>query len=390
MTIMFKVYNTIKFLTCLAAFSLSLAAAGCNQDSIFSYISEEAAPTKAKIKGSPSKIVKATVDGKERLYVANGRIWECEAESPAASWSRIAGPEGYVVDIASTSDGVLYALAIDNTATEVWKKDGTGWAIVALPGDYRFIQNIFSAGDILFATGGKRAGGDYEYAILYYKQQDSGFTVSEPLGKATLRGAGKVGPNYYLATLGNGIYKDSGDLVFKAETATPPIPAAIAGFLQVKTDSKEAIIGIGRGGLLVYIDASGITVDSTSLGGTYTGALFLTDIPKEEQDGFENLLLLGYQGSNSSYEHGYMELQFNSDTGTHQGTRRIPGENQPSSISGDRQYDSSLRRYPANAFWVLPIKEGAAHSVIFASTSNQGLYSYRNRSDGGWQWNHEE
>jgi hypothetical protein len=376
---MFSLFAALKRVTPLAAFSLLLAAAGCNQDAIFDYISGETAPTKALIQGAPSKIVEAA----GKLYIANGRIWEYELSGTTERWSRSSGPEGYVADVAATTDGRLYALTIDNTATQVWRKNDSGWTPVDRPDPYVFIHTIFGAGDVLFATGAKGAG-DNDYAILYCGQSDSALIDSQAAGDVLLTGAGKVGSDYYLAAQGQGIYKASGaGSLPTLESADPPIPRDIVGLFQAEKDA--VIIGISKGGVLVRIDSSGIKVDAASLGGTYTGALALMDSP----DSQGSLLLLGYKDANSLYKHGYKELQFNSSDGTHDGTPRIPGENQPSSVSDYRQYDSSLRRYPVEAFWVLP-KRGESPQVIFAVTSNQGLYSYRDRSDGGWQWNHEE
>jgi hypothetical protein len=388
----------------IAAVLLALLAAGCNQDSIFDYISGETAPTEAKIKGSLSRIVGATIGGEEKLYLTNGRIWEYAPVAPGSSWNRIAGPEGFVIDVAATSEGasdsVLYALTIDNTATGVWKYDGTSWTELVRPDDYGFIQNIFGAGDVLFATGAKRAGNAYDYALFYCKQTEQEFSPLQEAGaaiNAVLSGAGKVGSDYYLATRGNGVYKtsDFSDLIKQPAFNTEPdangapvpvpVPSDITGFLQ----AQDSIIGVSKAGHILYIDSSGIRADPSSLGGTYTGALALTDIP-DPIDGFDKLLLLGYINQSSTYTHGYKELWFKSGDWTHDGAARTPGDTQPSSVSDYRQYDSSLRRYPVTALQVLPPSEEGSPPVIFAATSNQGLYSYRDRSDGGWQWNHEE
>jgi hypothetical protein len=343
-------------------------------------------------------MVEANMGGR-KLYIANGRLWECEydPENPAAKrWDRSSGLEGFVVDVASTTN-VLYALTIDGTSTTVRKKEGTSWPQVSPPSDYGFIQNIFGAGDTLFATGKKNAD---NYAIYYCKQQNSQFTSLKGIDNVLLSGVGKVGNNYYLATKGKGIYKVSdSDLTNADPTATleSADPANIVGFLQVDDDT---IIGVSSAGHTLYINsAAGIKADSTNLGGgTYTGALALMDSPDPQLDpkdpqgrNFDKLLLLGYRGSNSSYQHGYVEVQFNSATGNHEANFRIPGESQPSSIKDDsRQYTSSLRRYPVTALWVLPNTTVPNSPLIFAATSNQGVYSYRDRSDGGWQWNHEE
>jgi hypothetical protein len=426
---MLKLYAKMKLLLALAAFPLLFLMAGCNQDSIFDDISWETAPTQPKIKGSPSKmaLVKAADPAdpeapkdKDRLYIANGRLWVYEydsTESAAASWKRAGWRGGFVADVASTTDGnesFLYVLDLDSSTVSkgTWNatEEKIDWTPITPPGGYRFIQNIFGAGDTLFAAGANSTGDDNKYAILYCKQSDSNFSLlpSGETGASFLTGAGKVGTNYYLATLGSGLYKAPSDIskidpvklanhldengaTVVDENGKPellPVPANIAGLLQTQNALKQdIIIGVSRQGTTVHINSSDVpTVNSFSLGITYTGALALMDNPNP-QNSFDKLLLLGYSGSNSSYQHGYREVLFNSDNGNHNGSSRTPGANESSSIESEQQYSSSLRRYPVTALWVLP---NLSPSVIFAATTNQGLYSYRYRSAGGWQWNYEE
>jgi hypothetical protein len=392
---MLKLCDKLKLLPPLAAFFLLLMAAGCNQDSIFYYISGEAAPTTALIKGSPSKIVSATIGGTEKLYIANGRVWEYDTTS--AGWSRIAGPGGFVADVAAT-DSALYALTIADTVTRVWKYDGTSWAEKPLdpPADYGFIQTIFGSGDVLFAAGAKGSGTSYSYAILS-SRADQRFKVLQETGKAVPSGAGKAGGDYYLAARGKdggGIYKVDAGLAGgvtpitvsdnTTEAGNPvPVPSDMTGFLQVTTPA-EAIIGISKDGRIVYIADSKLEVAEASRGRNYTGALALMDSPAPH-DGYDKLLLLGYEHESALYTHGYKELQFNSSVGPHHKDTILqdPGKT-PSSVEESQQYESSLKRYPVTALWVLP------PSSVLAATSNEGLYSYRNRGDEDWQWNHEE
>jgi hypothetical protein len=378
----------------IAAFFLLLALGSCRQDPIFDYIAGETAPTEALIQGSPSKIV-SLKDGnnKEFLYISNGRIWEYEATDPNAHWNRVATqPDGYVLDVAS-ANGALYALTIhDQDVRNVWERDGSGnWGSpLSLPNNYALIQNIFGADDALFATGSRRSGSS-EYAILGL--QGGNLTLLKETGGAWLTGAGKVGTDYFLATWGNGIYKaDSGfssiDLAQPLPSAA--VPANIAGLLQAQAPQSTGtvILGVSGDGHILSIDSSGITVDPTGIGGkAYTGAFALIDITPSSPNNHDKLLLLGYRGD-STFQNGYRELTYNSgDLSTHTDARS-PGT-APSSVEGDgRQYESSLGRYPVTALWVP--SGGNPPLLIFAAANNQGLYSYRNRPDGGWQWNHEE
>jgi hypothetical protein len=394
---MFMLYDKSKLLrprmARCAVFSLLILAAGCSQDSIFDYISGETAPTTARIKGFPSRIVSATSGGTEKLYVASGRVWEYD--TAAAAWTRDDGLEGFVVDVAATSGGasgsVLYALTY-NTSSRAWKKDGSGnWGEVFPPAGSGVLQNIFGAGDILFA--GAKSGNSY--AILYYTytQTDAAFKVLRE-DTTLLSGAGRVGSDYYLATRADGIYKASGfggtdAPAVEEASANIAIPSVIAGFLQAQTTGgDDIIIGISKDGHIVYGDSSGLTVHDTSLGGTYVSPPALTDDPGSDKDQ-DKLLLLGYQGSGLS-DHGYMELLFDIDTGKATGGRRSPGEDGGrTSIEKSGQYETSLRRYPVTSLRVLPLKSGELYPVIFAATTIQGLWSYKER-DGVWQWNFEE
>jgi hypothetical protein len=397
---MFKLYDKMKLSirrgAFFAALALPLVTAGCNQDSIFHYISAETAPTQPIISGVPSKMARVTSGETETLYMANGRIWNyvVPEDPPSGSWSRMTEPGGFVADVAATTDGVLYALTMENTTGKVWKWDGTDWTEIRVDSsaaDYGFIQNIFGAGDTLFAAGARRSGKSYDYAILYKRPDDTTMKLLAATGRAPLSGAGVVGgTDYYLATRGgDGLYKAavSGDPTAGKVPETLP-STTIAGLLQATDDT---IIGVSRAGNILYIDSSGVKALNDTLGGTYTGALALMDIPPT-QEGYNKLLLLGYLGASASYQHGYMEWPFkDGDLINTHGTRSIPGEKQPSSIKENEheQYDSSLRRYPVTSLWVLPPKSVNPSSVIFAATSNQGLYSYRARS-GVWEWNHEE
>jgi hypothetical protein len=403
--------DKLKLLLSLGAFFLPFLAGSCNQDSIFDYISQERAPTEATIKGSPSRIVQANLGSGDKLYIANGRLWEYDPGTAEWKDDITTGLKDYVMDVASTisvsssgSAGVLYALTTsDSSAKAVWKNAGTGWSSTAITPntDYPLILNIFGAGDILFATGAKKNGADYDYAILYCRQSETAFSmgnVTPPIDRTRLTGAGKVGNNYYLATRGNGIYQADGSnptIAFvpatptpTLENPTPSVPTVMAGLLQTQdAQGQDIIIGVSREGTTVHIDSAGVlTVGSTSLGGTHTGALALMDSP-DPKGGFDKLLLLGYRGSNSSYQHGYREVQLNSANGNHSDAK-IPGS-APSSIQNEQQYTSSLRRYPVTALWVVQSQVPADPSVIFASTTNQGLYSYKDRN-GNWEWNHEE
>jgi hypothetical protein len=393
MKTMFRLYDKVKLLgpVFLLVF---MGMAGCQQNSIFDFISHEVKPTDPRIEGSPSKIVKAEISGAAKLYVANGSIWEYDM---GGRWHPFGGPGGFVADVAATSGTppALYALTIANTDTKVWKKTATmDWTQLGNGTGYGFIQNIYGAEDQLFATGAVKdsnGGNSGNYAIL--RENSGSFTLVEPTGGAILTGAGVIEYptstfTYYLGTLGNGIYKVT-DTPAPSTVSSLGTPSDIAGFLQTSTDpgGEDLIIAVSRGGSIWRGASLGFMDAGISVGTTCTGALALTtaftDTVPPPDPTSNYLLLLGIKGGTSSS--GYYEVDFDISTGTVTSGVRAPGGTGLSSIKPDGNYGSSLRRYPVNHLFADTTQPPP---VIFAATPKNGLYSYRDRS--GWQWNYED
>ncbi|MCX7950190.1 MAG: hypothetical protein N2509_08780, partial [Treponemataceae bacterium] len=83
----------------------------CKFNPIFYEISKETAPKEAIIKGTPSRIVEVS----NKLYVANGRLWEYDG----TTWNLMAsqpGAAGTVRAVAATSSA-LYALVVSGEGT---------------------------------------------------------------------------------------------------------------------------------------------------------------------------------------------------------------------------------------------------------------------------------
>jgi hypothetical protein len=393
---MFTLYNKVKLLAPLVLILPLFVVPGCAQDSIFYNISTEVAPTDPLILGGPTKIVRA--DGK--LYVANGDIYEYDLEGNG-TWAGSKKPGGKVQDLAVVSGpggDTLYALSVTGTGLDFglweWDKAGDVWNPIGIAGeDYTVIQSIFGGGDKLFAGLSKsNDNGGNDYAI-YYKEGDKLLLLCKET--AILSGAGKIGNDYYLATMGKGIYKSSPPDVSPVSSSTKNI----AGFFQARTD---LIIAATRDGYILCGTSAGFTSPTTSLGVTFTGAIELTHAydysktpPASVSD--KELLLLGIQGRTSS--HGYVEVDFDTSTLKAGNAAREPGRSDFTSISKNENYRSTLRKYPITSIVCLPqisqstaadAPENANDPIMFASTPKDGFYSYRNRSNGGWQWNHEE
>jgi hypothetical protein len=408
---MFALYNKGTFLYPLVFIPLLIAVFGCAQDSIFYGISNEVAPTDPLIVGGPTKIVRAN----EKLYVANGTIYEYDTAGNG-TWVGSPKPDGKVQDLAVVSGpggDTLYALSVTGTGLDFtlweWDKTTTGWKPIGIDGgDYTVIQNIFGGGDTLFA-GVSRSNGDggNDYAV-YYKEGDKLHLLGGSEETAILSGAGRIGTDYYLATIGSGIYKATfGSPPAASEVTTIP-HTNITGFLQYNyidsttSSPVETIIGVTRDGYIVRGTSAGFTSPTTSLGVALTGAIALAgayDYSTTPPASGAKLLLLGIRGGYSSTVHGYVEVDFGEDPLTIGNSYREPGRTDPTGIAQNENYRSTLRKYPVTSIVFLPriststgpgAPDNAGDPIMFASTPKDGFYSYRNRSDGGWQWNHEE
>ncbi|WP_010255541.1 hypothetical protein [Treponema primitia] len=401
---MFALYDKIKLFAPAVLLPLLIIAAGCAQDSIFDDISHEVPPTKPFIVGGPSKIIEA--GGK--LYVTNGRIFEYDLTGNGR-WKRsTSGPGGKVQDLAADS-GFLYALSIIGTGRnfQVWQKekDGSEWTrlTAATEAEGYTVQSLFGTEDQLFMGASISNGGGNDYAILYKKGTELYFLEKT---NGILSGAGKIDDVYYLGTLGSGIHmvkKDqldpsiaTPDVTAAVSVPMDAIPTRIAGFLQ--PTGADYIIAASRNGYILYGTKDGFTVPTTSLGGTFTGALALTPAytytgSSSEPVADTMLLLIGIDGRKSYSNHGYKEVAFNIYSGVVDGEYpKEPGIGDPTSIDKNGNYVSTLKKYPVTSMYALEhISEAEPNPIMFASTPKEGLYSYRYRSNGGgWQWNHEE
>jgi hypothetical protein len=366
----------------LAFTLLVMGLVGCAQDSIFDDISHEVPPRDPLIKGGPSKIVEAN----NKLYVTNGSIFEYNG----SSWSRSNGPGGYVTDIAASTKngGTLYAMTLSGASSAVYKKSNSGWVPVGNTSAYDFIQCIFGAGDVLFAGSAKRSGDGYGYAILYDDDDGNGLRLLKTT-TGLLSGAGTIDGAYYLATMGDGIIKAEpfgGGSPPSTIGTLPNAPPLVAGLIQAQ---DNLIIAAGRNGAIIIINNSHSDGVLFSYGSSFTGALaFWQTVAMEAEH--QALILVGIKGGSTSYNHGYQELLFDTEGTSISGSLRDPGKEQPSSVDDNPKYNSTLRRFPVNALWVLNGTETESPPLImFAATRKDGLRSYRPRS-GDWQWNAED
>jgi hypothetical protein len=169
-------------------------------------------------------------------------------------------------------------------------------------------------------------------------------------------------------------------------------------------DTRETIIAVRRNigwlyeitkeNFLVPMEYTG-NLDGVIATGKYaTGALALWEDPARNM----KMLIAGIQGglstgynSSTSYSHGYVEFEINSEGSLDTDTSRRDSNNLKSVDDTDR-YTASLGKRPINHLFQAP-EEIDTNMTFFASTQTSGLWSYRYRDNEGWrgsQWNAEE
>ncbi|MDR0624189.1 MAG: hypothetical protein LBG10_07140 [Treponema sp.] len=377
----------------------------CNQDPIFYNISKEVKILEPRIKGTPTNIV--SFDGK--IYVANRsslyRYGPRTAEQKPV-WDNPPQPGGDIRGLAATGT-YLYALTGNGlkrlSAGKSWESvgiDTTDNIVRAYP----YLQMIYADSKMLFAGSGNGSpnGDSSNYAILYMDESGNKLKGLKD-GVHLLSGAAFNGTKHFLSTEGSGIY------VFD-ESGTPLelIPntekSHITGIIAMVDNTVAAV---DRSGNILKVTDTGVTSLKEDIGYKTTGALALWRSPPVPEASFNDsddpdypdkqapaLLLVGIQGSTSSttqtYNNGYREIELNND-GSLPGSLTInsPGNGDPTTVSNNATYITSLGEIPINYIFQAPYAIDP-NMTLFASThGKEGLWSYRQRSEGR-QWNAEE
>jgi hypothetical protein len=354
---------------------LALFALGaCNQDPIFHEISEATKPLEARIKGTPTNMVVFTRGGRQVLYVASGSsLYSYTGTGWDKDPYKISDPGGIIRSLAATSS---YLYALTYSGLKRISTTGTAWESTA---DSSSLEIVCAAGNRVFA--GKR--NNDQYSISYLDEGNfSLHSLQSDTGELT--GVAFNGQDYYLSTKKR---------IYKVTAGTNTIVGfsvnkEFLGIISLENGTPSAIVAIEREGELYWVNDSGVTSASKDVGSYASGALALW----QNTAGTTQLLLAGHlanlsYSSSTSYTYGYKELVLSN--GTISGDFKEPGTN-PTSMHTGGNYTSSIGKYPVNHLFQVPAAVDSGR-ILFASTGNQGLWSYRNRSsNGGWQWNAEE
>jgi hypothetical protein len=384
---------------------LSLLMVACGQDPIFNVIANETAPVKPRIDGNPTNMVvfKRKINSTEVpiMYVASGRLYWYAKEPGAGAndnpqWDsstyHIPQPGGNIISLAVTKDTNgerLYALCWRggnslNTELRYITQDGTSWQTLHSGN----IQTIYADPDkpYLFAGSGSGSSSDGKhYTILCF--DGAGALLGSTPNTSLLSGVASSGNDYYLSTKGSGIFK---------VTTSPFAITPLGGnnlFMSIIKLADNSIIAVEREGGHLFKLGSGetsFTQMSSNTGNYTTNALALWE---DHQDTTKKLLIVGYQGglyntTSSSHTYGYVEFRLNTANGLDSNTACLKPNNLQSVDNNDR-YMSSLGKVPIVHLFQAPAAIDP-NQTFFASTQTKGLWSYRSRSNGGWQWNAED
>ena len=418
----------------------------CAQDSIFYLISTEEKPITALIDGSPTNIIvlgdkvfAGSRMGKSIYCYSNG-IWKEDLITLNAD------SKTYNLIELATDNEYLYALVMDGnsiTNTEILrisKNDIYGnWTKLVKPAPAESaasysMDTMFGAGGKIFVGG--KAGN--EGAILYIgsdgiitavKTSDLTLQITDTIiSPATFGGVAVDGSGDYYLAAGNGVYR-----IPAAEMATgETIKTALAAVPMSNTEERNFVglqaIPDNLGGVTVVA----ISRDKFGYGYIHilqyndTGAFF--DVPTDsvkvksgatevsvglsgamgvwrKYDGNEwksSLLLLGVSSIDTT--HGYVELVLDAYGKPASGSKiKSPDEREeagfiaPNSMHEPDKYQQNIGKHAIMAILQLPdtVVDYSRRTLnenwqppLFASTSSNGLWSYRERA-GQWSWNAE-
>ncbi len=413
-----KLNFSTKYIRLLLPLIVILTA--CEQSPIFYNIMQEVARRNPRIEGTPSNMVIFERDGVQTMYVGSNKLhWYAKPDDPESQkepmkyWDedkgRVPQPGGFIKELATT-DTHLYALCVSGRSTTL-KRIGNAetdlaWETIEIaPGDaaagYPYLQRVLSAGDKIF-VGSVNNTEALSGAVLYLDNADNTLKLLEN-DTFLLSGVVFDGNDFYFST-SSVIREDLGAMYRIQGGALPGTVEKLAkvsgssgetnpeflAMIVLEKDSTKNVLAMDRRGRIYTVNPSGFAGLSSTMG-TFTGGSLSVYLTTENAD---PILLAGYQGewtlttTGSSYGYREAVLEWNADGTLKSVTFSEPGD----SVLGDYdQYYSSLGTIPVNHMFQPPNDINDYGTVLFASTVNEGLWSFRFRdSEGKYQWNAEE
>jgi len=382
----------------LILFSVVFSFVSCN-DPIFFIVHEEIPVLKPKIDGSPTNFAAYN----NKLYVASGK----KIYQYAGIWNEWIKLNDFVVSLAATdgTDGNLYALCLVNNTGVIRRFDAGIFVNLPIPLN---VQSIYSSGKKLFFSV---RDNNNVYSIYYideavslsaYKKingADSDFML-----KGAVSGTVAGSTNYFLCLYSGILCVEESKIDTYTSEDKPKVltPApnygnggGFNGIIKLNDDYSAVITSNGD---LYQINCQTDPVTITPMA-TFTDKRYTTGAIalwyKYSTDPKPSLLLVGrtekQYSTSTGYSNGYVEIELDTVTGgIKSGALFIdPGKNlYLSSIDNYERYVSTLGKKPVNHIIQTPASIDP-NMTMFASTQQNGVWSYRNRNN-GLQWNAEQ
>jgi len=361
----------------------------CSQDSIFYDISNEPEPRDPLINGSPVNIiaVKNMVFTGTRM---SNKIHVYSNYSGGVGWNTINLPSGYLGQLATDGDS-LYVLIFQNrdplksSIIRRYNISSNSWDMSYTMSGFS-IQTIYGTGNKIFA-GGQYQNNRQSFAIIFLEKSSDSLTVIK-YGTSLLKGAAQGASGMlYLATAGGGLFSFN-ESSLDATIVEGTEKANLNGIMNVGGN----IVAVGADGT-VYSDIGG-KFNNINAGVSFTGAMCVWLDRKNQWR--PSLLLLGIRGKGTSLSHGYREMVLNGGKPTF--NIKAPGADSPTSVVNKAKYDAGIGTHPVESIIQVPDSSNGGplnyssytgdpewEPPIFAATSKNGLWSYRNG-----EWNAEE
>jgi hypothetical protein len=272
------------------------------------------------------------------------------------------------------------------------------------------IQGIYGNEDRLFVSGllkGVTEDG-LNYAIFYTDstRTDLGLLAANTRYLTGVAADGYAsGSSFFLATAGTGVYKvpyESPGTVLGPAAIVPGTELLnVTGIInlgdRIVSDTTienagSEIAAIDRNGYLYGIKNGVFSYRGGILHSVkWTRALSLWQDPANK---LRRILLVNLEGSYSTYGYGEVPLPVSSSTppvfelGSNHITYAVPGQGGTTPYTDTGDYENTIGKYSINQMMQIP-RDIDSSMLLFAATVQDGLWSYKLRTD-GWQWNMEE
>ena len=364
-----------------------LKIASCN-DPIFYHVSIEPPNVSPLITGSPTNFI---LLGGNVFVASRGRLFSYNIASE--EWTEQAHNLPHDIRKLAVIGTHLYAHIGPPVASgSIWRTanpaDSTSWTIMTA--DALDVRAMYTDGTFLFFSV-RHEDDQHSFSIYRFNNPLDAARITGTQMVSDFRGAARTGTTTFLITGGSTQSGVNGNIF--AAAGTPP--ASVSSVTAQDQDLNPYTI-TNSAGIINLGSAGGNTIIvSTSDGNLYSvtsslatrrisyGEGFFTEALSVWTDGTNHLLLVGRRdnrySASSGYRYGYLEIAIG--TGGITGTNLVvPGSASISTVIDTGRYRTSIGTRAVFSIF----QPAAPNSLLFASTSGQGVWHYIEAED---RWN---